>query len=198
MVVRDSTVVSARSLQTQLTPLLFFRGGAPPGAPGPCRGPGTSWDRGWRKDEPAPLDMFSKAAEEGLLGRGCRVLRVCLLGRLHAARQTDFQDFRCTLHPDLVRHQLELSVLPVVLRRARVQVHREAVCETEIQVRDPYIEDHSPGATELTLEASAAGQWEGPRVGHCNKCSYCVVPLRSEFSLPSMMKPPLSTSSPAP
>lgn len=137
MVARDSTVVSARSLQTRITPLLFFRGGAPPGAPGPCRGPGASWDRGWRKDEPAPLDMLSKAAEEGLLGCGCCVLRVCLLGRLHAARQIDFQDLRCTLHPDLVRHQLELSVLPVVLRRARVQVHREAVSETEIQVKDP-------------------------------------------------------------
>lgn len=137
MVARDLTVGSARSPKTQLTPLLFFRGGAPPGAPGPCRGPGTSWDRGWREDEPAPLDMLSRAAEEGLLGCGRCVLRVCLLGWLHTARQTDFQDLRCTLHSDLVCHQLELSVLPIVLRRACVQVHREAVCETEIQVRDP-------------------------------------------------------------
>lgn len=134
MVVRHPTVGSARSLKIQLTTLLFFRGGAPPGAPGPCRGPGASWDRVEREDEPAPLDMFSRAAREGLLG-SCRcALCLCLLGRLHAARQADFQDLRCALHPDLVCHQLELSVLPAVLRRARVQVHREAVCEAEIQV----------------------------------------------------------------
>ncbi|EDL11810.1 solute carrier family 35, member F3, isoform CRA_b, partial [Mus musculus] len=109
------------------------RGGAPPGAPGPCRGPGASWDRGWWEDKPAQLDMFSGAAQEGLLGCGCRVLRVRLLGRLHAARQADFQDLRRTVHPDVVCHQLELSVLPIVLRRTCVQIHREAVYETEIQ-----------------------------------------------------------------
>lgn len=137
MVARDPTVGSARNLKTQLTILLFFRGGAPPGAPGPCRGPGASWDRGWREDKPAQLDMHSGAAQEGVLGCGCRVLRVCLLGRLHAAGQADFQDLRRPLHPDVVCHQLELSVLPAVLRRARVQIHREAVCETEIQVGTP-------------------------------------------------------------
>lgn len=137
MVARDPTVGSARSLKTQLTPLLFFRGGAPPGAPGPCRGPGASWDGGRREDQSAPLDVFPGAAQEGLLGRSRGVLRVRLLGRLHAACQADLQDLRRALHPDVVCHQLELSVLPVVLRRARVQVHREAVCETEIQVGTP-------------------------------------------------------------
>lgn len=81
--------------------------------------------------------MFSGAAQEGLLGCGCRVLRVRLLGRLHAARQADFQDLRRTVHPDVVCHQLELSVLPIVLRRTCVQIHREAVYETEIQVGTP-------------------------------------------------------------
>lgn len=195
---------SARSLKTQLTPLLFFRGGAPPGAPGPCRGPGASWDGGWREDQPAPLDMFSGAAQEGLLGSGCRVLRVCLLVRVHAARQADFQDLRRTLHPDVVCHQLELSVLPIVLRRSRVQVHREAVCETEIQVGTPRPTITHLGlfpkcqAAELTLEASTGGQREGPRVRHHSKCTCSVLRSRSEFSLPSVIKPPLFTSTPPP
>lgn len=157
MVARDPTMGSARSLKMQLTPLLFFRGGAPPGAPGPCRGPGASWDGGWREDQSAPLDMFSGAAQEGLLGCGRCVLRVCLLGRLHTARQVDFQDLRRTLHPDVVCHQLELSVLPIVLRRARVQIHREAVCETEIQVGTP-----RPSITHLGAVLQVPGKRVDP------------------------------------
>lgn len=101
--------------------------------------------------------MFSGAAQEGLLGSGCRVLRVCLLVRVHAARQADFQDLRRTLHPDVVCHQLELSVLPIVLRRSRVQVHREAVCETEIQVGTP-----RPTITHLGLFPQVPGSRVDP------------------------------------
>ena len=78
--------------------------------------------------------MLPGTAQEDLLGRGGRAVRVLLLGGLHAARQADLQEVRRPLHPDVVCHQLELSVLPVVLRGARLQVRREAVCEAEIQV----------------------------------------------------------------
>lgn len=78
--------------------------------------------------------MLPGAAQEDLLGRGGRAVRVLLLGGLHAARQADLQEVRRPLHPDMVCHQLELFVLPAVLRGARLQVRREAVCEAEIQV----------------------------------------------------------------
>ncbi|XP_038343721.1 putative thiamine transporter SLC35F3 isoform X2 [Canis lupus familiaris] len=110
------------------------KGGAPPGLPGPGGGPGAGWGRGRREDEPPLLEMLPGAAQEDVLGCGGGAVRVLLLGRLHAARQADLQEVRCSLHPDMVCHQLECFILPIVLRGAHLQVHREAVCEAEIQI----------------------------------------------------------------
>lgn len=119
----------------QLTnPFSSPRGGAPPGFPGPGGGPGAGGGGGRRQDEPALLEMLRGAAQEDFLGRGRGAVRVLLVGGRHAARQADLQEVRCSLHPDVVCHQLELSVLPIVLRGARLQVGGEAVCEAEIQV----------------------------------------------------------------
>lgn len=78
--------------------------------------------------------MPQGATQEDFLGRSGRAVRVFLLGGLHAARQADLQEIRRALHPHVVCYQLELSVLPVVLCGARLQVYGEAVCEAEIQV----------------------------------------------------------------
>lgn len=78
--------------------------------------------------------MLPRAAQEDLLGRGGGAVRVRLLGGRHAARQADLQEVRCSLHPDVVCHQLELFILPLVLRGAHLQVSGEAVSEAEIQV----------------------------------------------------------------
>lgn len=119
----------------QLTnPFSSPRGGAPPGLPGPGGGPGTGWGGCQRPNEPPLLEMLPGTAQEDFLGRGGGAVRVFLLGGLHAACQADLQEVRCSLHLDVVCHQLELSVFPVVLRGARLQVGGEAVCEAEIQV----------------------------------------------------------------
>uniref|UniRef100_A0A7N9DAF4 Solute carrier family 35 member F3 n=1 Tax=Macaca fascicularis TaxID=9541 RepID=A0A7N9DAF4_MACFA len=110
------------------------RGGAPPGLPGPGGGPGAGRGGDRRESEPPLLDVLPGAAQEDLLGRGGRAVRVLFVGGLHAARQADLQEVRRALHPHVVCHQLELFILPVVLRGARLQVHREAVCEAEIQI----------------------------------------------------------------
>lgn len=78
--------------------------------------------------------MLPGTAQEDFLGRGGGAVRVLLLGRLHATRQAYLQEVRCAFHSHVVCHQLELSILSVVLRGARLQVCGEAVCEAEIQV----------------------------------------------------------------
>lgn len=115
-------------------PFSSCRGGAPPGVPGPGGGPGAGRGGGQRENEPPLLEMLPGAAQEDLLGRSRGPVRVLLLGRCHAARQADLQEVRCPLHPHVVRHQLELFILSIVLRGARLQVHREAVGEAEVQV----------------------------------------------------------------
>ena len=119
----------------QLTsPFSAARGGAPPGLPGPGGGPGAGGDRGRWEIEPPLLEMLPRAAQEDLLGCGGGAVRVRLLGGRHAARQADLQEVRCSLHPDVVCHQLELFILPLVLHGAHLQVSGEAVSEAEIQV----------------------------------------------------------------
>uniref|UniRef100_A0AC11EUQ1 Solute carrier family 35 member F3 n=1 Tax=Ovis aries TaxID=9940 RepID=A0AC11EUQ1_SHEEP len=110
------------------------KGGAPPGLPGPGGGPGAGGDRGRWEIEPPLLEMLPRAAQEDLLGCGGGAVRVRLLGGCHAARQADLQKVRCSLHPDVVCHQLELFILPLVLRGAHLQVSGEAVSEAEIQI----------------------------------------------------------------
>ena len=111
--------------------------------------------------------MFPGAAQEDLLGRGRGAVRVFLLGRCHPARQADLQEVRCSLHPDVVCHQLELFILPVVLRGARLQVGREAVGEAEIQVGASGMPGCRPGAglfSRLLMlpGCPSGGHWEGP------------------------------------
>ena len=119
----------------QLTsPFSAARGGAPPGLPGPGGGPGAGGDRGRWAIEPPLLEMLPRAAQDDLLGCGGGAVRVRLLGGRHAARQADLQEVRCSLHPDVVCHQLELFILPLVLHGAHLQVSGEAVSEAEIQV----------------------------------------------------------------
>lgn len=148
-------------------PLSSPRGGAPPGPPGPGRGPGAGGDRHGRETEPSLLEMFSGAAQEDLLGRGSGAVRVFLLGRCHPARQADLQEVRCSLHPDMVCHQLELFILPVVLRGPRLQVGRETVGEAEIQVGGSGMPGCRPGAGLLSQSlmlpgCPSGGHWEGP------------------------------------
>lgn len=62
-------------------------------------------------------------------------MRVLVVGRVHPAGQADLQAVRCPLHPHLVRHHLELPLLPSLLHRPPVQESGEADTQAEIQVR---------------------------------------------------------------
>lgn len=97
--------------------------------------------------------MLRVAAPQAELGPGGGAVRVRLLGRLHAARQADLPDLRRALHPDVVRHHVELLVLPAVLRRPRVQGGGQAVGEAAVQVGLPH-----PSASLVLL----VRRWDRP------------------------------------
>lgn len=123
--------------------------------------------------------MLPGTAQEDFLGRGGGAVRVFLLGGLHAACQADLQEVRCSLHLDVVCHQLELSVFPVVLRGARLQVGGEAVCEAEIQVGSlrmagPELWAALPSADATGLSWQPALCWAGGSTGRGPRVTCCL------------------------
>lgn len=85
----------------------------------------------------APLlhQSNNRTGAQGAVGSRHGDMRVHILGRVHPAGQADLQAVWRPLHPHLVRHHLELPLLPPLLHRPPVQESREADAQTEIQVR---------------------------------------------------------------
>lgn len=77
----------------------------------------------------------NRTGAQGAVGGRHGDVRVLVLGRVHPAGQADLQAVWRPLHPHLVRHHLELPLLPALLHRPPVQKSREADAQTEIQVR---------------------------------------------------------------
>ena len=93
--------------------------------------------RGRLQQTEAPLlhQSNNRAGTQGPVGSRHGDVRVLVLGRVHPAGQADLQAVWRPLHPHLVRHHLELPLLPPLLHRPPVQESREADAQTEIQVR---------------------------------------------------------------
>lgn len=85
----------------------------------------------------APLlhQGHNRAGAQGAVGGRHGDVCVLVLGGIHPAGQADLQAVRRPLYTHLVRHHLELPLLPPLLHRPPVQESREADAQTEIQVR---------------------------------------------------------------